>query len=387
MGKQATSFGPHDILVYSNEVIQGAASAQSNLYRTFGNSFHMVFIENVATDLGSNDYFVTHVGGGTNTGDGMWFISNICIASGAEDCYDFDMAERETSAIISEDVKAIANVGSGQPLSGYSDKTGSGSLCYQGGHEGKYIWIVGNICMGWDGSGTTRHTNLGNIRYDQEESHAAGDGKDFMQVSGNVMITDGQTGRYMVIDQYMSHNTFLATSTSSTIQIRDSNEVIPYANQSFDYNLVYANSGNSNELVDWRGADAELSSRDNNWYGDGTGRDISNGDTLSQLQIDGFDLNSDEGDVVGISFPTIATYPNPEDWWDASFQADITPGGAWGGCATTNTPGAKDCSGNDLGWEINSMDSGFCGWAGLPIVAIKLAALGVTGNCIGNWDS
>ena len=94
-----------------------------------------------------------------------------------------------------------------------------------------------------------------------------------------------------------------------------------------------------------------------------------------------FDTNSDEGDVDGIAFPTIGTYPNPEDWWDSSFQGDVTPAGTWGGCATGNTPGAKDCSGNDLGWEINSMDGGFCGWAGLPIVSIKLAALGVGGNC------
>lgn len=379
-GQFDTSFGSNNMLLYRNDG-KGRSNPQSNVFRGFGGSYHMVFVENVATDASANDYFVNHSGGGENIRDGWWYIDNICAASSAEDCFDFDMAEIETESYISKDVKAVANRAVGQPIPGYSEQSGSGSLCFQGGHEGKYIWIVGNTCMGWGG----RAFNIGRL----SDVNPATEGKDFMQVSGNIVVRDSSASsaysRLFVIDQYIYHNTFIQGSSGSPVQIRDTGSVIPYANQSFDYNLVYTTvTGNTSELVDVRSPDSEIISWNNNWYGNGTGRNITNGDTLAQRQASSLDVNSGEGDVAGISLPTTSTYPNPEDWRDAAFLNAITPDAGWAGCNGSNTPGARDCTGNYLGWTLDVMsgapNSG-CGWAGLPIVAVKMTELGITGQC------
>jgi len=371
-----TSFGSHHILVYRNQG-KGPEGVSANVFRSFGASHHMVFVENIATDATGNDYFSAHRDSGAgriNNRDGWWYIDNICLGNGGEDCIDLANAEVDDGfdQYVTLDSKVIANRFLGQGLVGYSTQVGTPAKCNNSGHEGKYYWWVGNICLGWTGS------NQWNFARDP------GTGKDAAQISGNFIIGDVSSNtdmfRNFATNQNIFHNTLIQNGTTGNVSLIDGNS------QKYDYNISVHQQTNTEQIIDTVTADGQITSMNNNWYGLATGKIITDGETLAQRQVStSFDANSDEGAITGFTMPTAATYPNPNTWRDAAFLDDITPSVVWSGCDGANTPGARDCTGNYIGWELNVItgaDNGGCGWDGLPIVPVKLAELGVTGDCV-----
>jgi len=367
-----TSFGAHDILVYRNQAKGPGGGTASNIYRSFADSYHMVFIENVATDADANDYFNAHPdGSGTSNRDGWWYIANICIGTGGEDCIDLAGSNPDlgSDSYTVKDVKVIATRAVGRPLAGYSNLTGRANNCVNTGHFGNFYWWVGNVCMGWQSD------YIWNFGRQTDKGDA--------QISGNVVIGDdgnGYLSRNYAYNQNIYHNTFINGGSSGQVTGFDSN------GQRFDYNVVVAmQSGNNSALVDARTSSGQILSMDHNWYGLATGKTITSGDTLSQRQSGtSFDRNSGEGSIDGFTMPTVGNYPNPNSWKDNSFLSNITPSPTWAGCNGPDTPGAIDCNGNFLGWELQPIagaPNNGCGWAGLPIVAEELALLGITGQC------
>lgn len=366
------SFGSHDMLLYRNQAV-GPESSASNVFRAFGISYHIVFVENIATDATANDYFSIHRDSTANRRsprDGWWLIDNICVGSGGEDCIDLAMANIDDGfdQYISKDAKVIANRFVGQPLSGYSTMTGTAAKCQNSGHYGKYFWWVGNICLGFTSGAQWNFSRLNK--------------KEGAQISGNIIIADTASGdmfRNYGKSQNIYHNTLIHNGATGSVTILDS------AGQKYDYNLTLHNKRNSSQLINTRMSNSQIISFDNNWYGLATGKTVTDGQSLSQRQSStSFDTNSDEGAIAGLTMPRRSTYPNPNDWRDSSFLDDVTPGSGWSGCNSSNTPGALDCTGNYLGWELNPItgaDNGGCGWAGLPIVGVKMTELGITGQC------
>lgn len=370
-----SSFGSHDMLYYRNQARGPTGGSASNIYKAFAESYHMVYVENIATDANTNDYFSAHVAsGGIANHDGWWYIDNICIGSGGEDCIDVMQSESDQgSTHLTLDTKIIANRMVGQPLSGYSTLSGTANNCVNSGHEGRFYWWVGNICLGWEGDWIWSFARQSN----QEKNDA--------HISGNVVLGDASSGNMMRNNarrQNHFHNIFANGSTGVAVQFSGED-------QHFNYNVVIATGSTSGALISTTTQGGLHSNNiltwDNNWYGLSTGKTIYNGENLNQRQSNtSFDQNSNEGSINGFTMPTVSTYPNPNDWRGASFLNDITPSGAWPGCDGADTPGARDCNGNWLGWELNAISgapNGGCGWAGLPIVGVKMTELGITGQC------
>ena len=204
-------------------------------------------------------------------------------------------------------------------------------------------------------------------------------------MSGNMVFADasgGDMARNYAKNQNVHHNTFVGGSSGAAVVMGDSSAA---PNQHFNNNIVIHKSGNSGQLVNTLTPNSQILSMDNNWYGLTTGKTITDGQSLTQRQSStSFDQNSGEGAIAEFTMPTRSAYPNPNSWRDAAFLDDITPSAGWSGCNGSNTPGARSCSGDYLGWELQAISgapNGGCGWAGLPIVGVKIAELGITGQC------
>lgn len=376
--RYSTSFGSHHMLLYRNQGKGPDGGTASNIFISFGISHHMVFVENIATDANTNDYFVAHNDSSAAKNanrDGWWYIDNICVGSGGEDCIDMMNADplQGTDPYITKDVKIVGNRLVGQPLAGYSSLTGTPANCNNSGHYGNYYWWVGNICLGFEGDW------IWNFARQTDKADA--------QISGNIIIGDagnGSMARNNGARQNTFHNTFVnGSATGASIQFRNDD-------QRFDFNLVLHNQSNSSPLVDASTQTSAIMSMNNNWYGMGADKIIVDGQTLSERQgSTQFDQESGVGDVSGFRMPTVTSFPNPNTWRDSAFVSQLTPGAVWAGCNGPRTPGARDCAGNYLGWELNPISgapNNGCGWDGLPIVAAKMAELGITGSCAPKSD-
>lgn len=364
--KLDASSGAHHIVIYDN-VVHGSPEIDeypSNGIRIFAESHHIAVVSNLVYDLGANDCIVVHPSATTNAGDHHWILDNVTIGnSGMEDGIDLAMAEpeKDPDGPISRDIKVVGNQVMMKALSGLSVKTGRGSKCFTAGHEGKYIWVVGNTMGG------AAHIGF-----------KTGEPKEYFQISGNVMFNCGdKAGKLMAEfrprELLTEHNTFIHTSSKRAVLM------IEGANHRFRHNLVIR----SNPDQQWVTSvdQANMSEMDNNWYGYSPDVTLCSVDWDNWVSISGFDGNSGRGDVPGVTAPSESgTEADPRTWNDPDFISHFIPKNNFGGCYGKDTPGAYDCRGNRLGLEIKPMsgleNSGY-GWEGPRLVQEKLEEMGV----------
>lgn len=364
--KLDASSGAHHVLIYSN-VVHGSPEIDeypSNGIRIFAESHHIAVVGNLVYDLGANDCIVVHPSATTNAGDHHWIVDNVTIGnSGMEDGIDLAMSEPEKDAEgpICRDIKVVGNRVMMQAVPDLSLKKGRGSKCFNAGHEGKYIWVVGNTLGG------AKHIGF-----------KAGEVKEHFQVSGNVMFNCGDmAGKVMAElwprDLLTEHNTFVHTSPKRAVL------KIQGARHRFRDNLVIRSEAGNQwvESVDR----ANMSEMDYNWYGYSRDVTLCSMDWDKWVSSSGLDGNSGRGDVPGVTAPSeTGSQADPRTWNEPDFISHFIPKSSFGGCNGKDTPGAYDCEGNRLGLEIKPMaglENGGYGWEGPLLVQEKLEQMGV----------
>lgn len=171
------SNGAHHVIIF-DDVVHGRPELNqwpSNGIRIFGASHHISIVQNTVYDLRANDCIVIHPDGRKiGIRNSFWILDNICIGnSRMEDGIDLAMSEPDggMDSVIGTDVKVVCNRVQMKALKGHSARDGRGSKCLNAGHDGKYIWIIGNLMGG------SQHIGM-----------KLGSDKQYVQVSGNVMF-------------------------------------------------------------------------------------------------------------------------------------------------------------------------------------------------------
>lgn len=364
--KLDASSGAHHIVIY-DDVVHGSPEIDeypSNGIRIFAESHHIAVVSNLVYDLGANDCIVIHPNAATNAGDNHWILDNVTIGnSGMEDGIDLAMSEpkKDPNGPISRDIKVVGNRVMMRALPGLSVRKGRGSKCFSAGHEGKYIWVVGNTMGG------AAHVGF-----------KTGEIKEYFQISSNVMFNCGdEAGKVMAElrprELLTEHNTFLHTSSRRSVLM------IQGINHCFRYNLVIRSQADNQWVTSVD--EANISEMDNNWYGYSPDVTLCSIDWDTWVGTSSFDGNSGRGDVPGVTAPSESgSEADPRTWNDPDFTSHFIPESNFGGCDGRDTPGAYDCRGNRLGLEIKPMsdleNSGY-GWEGPPLVQEKLEEMGV----------
>lgn len=367
------------ITIYNN-VVHGSTKVDyypSNAVMAWGGSSHIAMVSNFVYDLGANDALVVH---GSEQGDAkghVWIIDNVAIGnSGMEDGVDLAMS-RSGSATPCIDVKVVGNRVQMEAVPGISARTGKGGMMLNGGHGGKYIWIVGNTMGNSAGQGLK----------------IAGT-KDYVFYSGNVFFSAGNTNNKNSVELYnegsnnwFTHNTVITTTVRNNVSILEGAKEVTH-------NLLFRTT-NSSYISD---PDSGNSIIDFNWYGNPTGKNFGgksfvdrnapdfdenfNGKSFADWKALGYDLNSNCGMADGITVPAGTTFNcNPFNWQSAEFLAHFIPNNTFQACKGNDTPGAFDCEGNRLGLVIPPMEgleNDGLGWEGPELVRLKLEELGVT---------
>jgi hypothetical protein len=367
------------ITIYNN-VVHGSSKLNyypSNAVMAWGGSSHIAMVSNFVYDLSANDGLVVH---GSAEGDPkghVWIIDNVVIGnSGMEDGVDLAMCHSGT-ANPAIDMKVVGNRVQMEAVPGISTRTGKGGMLLNGGHGGKYIWIVGNI--------------MGNS--DSQGVKIAGD-KDYVFYSGNVFFCAGNQGNKNSVELYNSgsnnwfeHNTVVTTTVRTNVAIMEGAKELTH-------NLFFRTNDSSYISV----PDANHSIVNFNWYGNATGRSFggkpfvdltvpgnnenSNVKSFAGWKALGYDINSNCGTVNGIKVPENSDFNrNPFNWQSSEFLSHFIPSGTFQGCNGNDTPGAFDCNGKKLGLKIlpmEGLENNGLGWEGPAIVRLKLKELGVT---------
>ncbi len=361
------SSGAHHVVIFDN-VVHGSPELDewpSNGIRVFGVSHHISIVQNLVYDLRANDCIVIHPDGRkVGVRDSFWIVDNICIGnSRMEDGIDLAMSEPEhdTDSVIGTDVKVVRNRIQMKALAGLSARTGRGSKCFNAGHEGKYIWVVGNVMGG------SQHIGM-----------KIGADKEYVQVSGNVMFNCANNNAKVTYEPHCKelwteHNTFIHTMENrAPVKISG-------INHSFTHNLMIRAhpEGNWAEVL----PDFTITEMDYNWYGHSQSSKIAGKSWEDWQESSGSDVHSRTGDVPGISAPEENPFnDDPHNWRDPAFFKHFIPNTDWAGDRGVDTPGAFDSDGNWLGLVIKPLpgleNQGY-GWAGPPLVRLKLKELGV----------
>lgn len=347
------------ITIYNN-VVHGSAKVNyypSNAVMAWGGSSHIAMVSNFVYDLSANDGLVVH---GSAEGDPkghVWIVDNVVIGnSGMEDGIDLAMSETGSSSPCI-DVKVIGNRVQMEAVPGISTKTGKGGMLINGGHGGKYIWIVGNT-MGNSGN---QGVNMGGE-------------KDYVFYSGNVIFSAGNKNTKNSIELYntgshnwFEHNTVLTTTNRNSVSIMNGGKEVTH-NLFFRTDPSVYLSANSTSKINF------------NWYGNQIGNFFSY-KSFADWQALGHDINSNNGLADGIMVPVNTTFnSNPFNWKSSEFLSHFIPGNAFPACKGNDTPGAFDCSGKRLGLVIpplEGLENDGLGWEGPQLVKLKLEELAV----------
>lgn len=365
--KMDASGGAHHVVIFDN-VVHGSPELDewpSNGIRVFGASHHIAIVQNLVYDLRANDCIVIHPDGRkVGVRDSFWIVDNICIGnSRMEDGIDLAMSEPEygTDPVIGTDIKVVCNRVQMKALAGVSARSGRGSKCFNAGHEGKYIWVVGNVMGG------SQHIGM-----------KIGADKQYVQVSGNVMFNCANNNAKVTYEAHCKelwteHNTFIHTMENrAPVKISG-------ANHRFARNLMIRAhpEGNCAEIL----PEATITEMDYNWYGYSQDPKIGGKFWEEWQNSSGFDVHSWTGDVPGISAPVENPFnDDPHNWRNPEFFRHFIPNSAWAGNKGTDTPGAFNSDGDWLGLVIKPLpglgNQGY-GWDGPPLVRLKLKELGV----------
>jgi len=365
--KLDASAGAYHVVIYDN-VVHGSPEINeypSNGIRIFAESHHIAVVSNLVYDLGANDCIVVHPSATTNAADHHWILDNITIGnSGMEDGIDLAMSEpeKDPDGPVGRDIKVVGNRIMMQALPGLSVKTGRGSKCFSAGHEGKYIWVVGNTMGG------AAHIGF-----------KTGELKEYFQISGNVMFNCGErAGKLMAElrprELLTEHNTFIHTSSKRAVLL------LQGRNHRFHHNLVIRSQPDNQWATS---VDTEnLAEMDHNWYGHSSDVIINSMDWNTWVKSSGLDQRSGRGKVPGVTAPSESgSDADPKTWNSPGFIRHFIPQPHFGGCDGEATPGAFDCQGTRLGLEIKPMqgleNNGY-GWEGPLLVQAKLKKIGVT---------
>ncbi len=367
------------ITIYNN-VVHGSSKLNyypSNAVMAWGGSSYIAMVSNLVYDLSANDGLVVHGSAEGEPKGHVWIIDNVAIGnSGMEDGVDLAMSA-SGSATPCIDVKVVGNSVQMEAVSGISTRTGKGGMMLNGGHGGKYIWIVGNTMGNSAGQGVK----------------ISGD-KDYVFYSGNVFFCAGNTGNKNSVELYNSgsnnwfrHNTVITTTIRNSIAISE-------AAKEVTYNLFFRNTDSSYISV----PDSDHSLIDFNWYETPIGKNFggksfvdlnavpydknSSGKSFADWNALGYDKNSKTGKAEGITVPANTTFnSNPFNWQSTEFLSHFIPKSTFQGCKGNETPGAFDCTGKRLGLVIPPMEgleNNGLGWEGPAIVRLKLMEMGVT---------
>jgi hypothetical protein len=361
------SNGAHHVVIFNN-VVHGSPELDqwpSNGIRVFGVSHHITIIQNLVYDLRANDCIVIHPDGRKiGVRNSFWILDNVCIGnSRMEDGIDLAMSEPDggTDAVIGTDVKVVCNRVQMKALDGLSARSGRGGKCLNAGHEGKYIWIVGNLMGG------SQHIGM-----------KLGADKQYMQVIGNVMFNCANNNAKVTCELHCKelqteHNTFIHTMENrAPVKISG-------VNHRFVRNLMIRvhPEGNGAEVL----PDSDITEMDSNWYGHSQRPKVAGKSWEEWQKSSGWDIHSLIGVVPGISPPEENSFnDDPRNWRDPEFIEHFVPNPPWMVNQDSAAPGAFDADGNWLGLEIKPLpgleNQGY-GWAGPPIVHLRLKELGV----------
>jgi len=349
------------ITIYNN-VVHGSAKVNyypSNAVMAWGGSSHIAMISNFVYDVGANDALLVH---GSEEGDPkghVWIIDNVAIGnSGMEDGVDLAMSNSgsPTPAI---DVKVVGNRVQMEAVPGISNRTGKGGMLINGGHGGKYIWIVGNT-MGNSGSVGVK---------------IAGD-KDYVYFSGNLFFCAGNQGNKNSVElsntgshNWFEHNTVLNTNNRNSI-------AISFGHKKVTHNLFFRTDNSVYNSV----LEIDSVKFNYNWYGNVIGNYFAY-KSFANWQALGYDINSMNGAANGITVPENSDFNNnPFNWQSSEFLSHFIPNSSFQACNGKDTPGAFDCSGKRLGLVIpplEGLENGGIGWEGPELIRLKLEELGV----------
>ena len=309
---------------------------------------HTTTVDNRVWDVHANDGVSIH---DTNWGDAPrpvgahhWVIDNIFPGNYHEDAIDF-ATEPIGTFPAGEDVKIIGNRITGAKLAGVVV-----------GHEGRYVWIIGNTISncGQRGSGAIASTGRQAL------------------ISGNILFNNVRPVLLGTRGLWFHSNTLIQSENAGMridSAMRDAVIV---------RNLVYPLVSHAVVLKS-EPPDSLLKRMDYNWFGYPSGQSASQfrvGDPafhLNRWQAEfGVDANSLSGPPEGIDAPT-ASFNPPEAMEGDEFWGHFVPAAGWAGCDTAEgVIGAMDCKGNRQGLEILPFagyeeNEGY-GWAGPEIV-------------------
>ncbi len=354
-----TALGKY-ITIYNN-VVHGSAKINyypSNAVMAWGGSSHIAMVSNIVYDLRANDALVVH---GSEQGDAkghVWIIDNVAIGnSGMEDGVDLAMS-RSGSATPAIDIKVVGNRVQMEAVPGISTLTGKGQMLVNGGHGGKYIWIVGNTMGNSAGQGVK----------------IAGT-KDYVFYSGNVIFNAGKKNNKNSVELYnLGNNNWFSNNTVVTTNKR-SNVAFQNGAKEVTHNLFFRTTDSS--YIHFHSPDSSYI--DYNWYN--VSGPYFNDISFADWNALGYDKNSNCGVADGITVPENTTFNrNPFNWQSSEFLSHFIPSSTFQGCNGNDTPGAFDCTGKRLGLVIPPMEgleNDGLGWEGPELVRLKLEELGV----------
>ncbi|MCP4782663.1 MAG: hypothetical protein GY903_27170 [Fuerstiella sp.] len=309
---------------------------------------HTATVDNRVWDIHANDGVSIHdVNWGEDprpVGSHHWVIDNMFPGNYHEDAIDF--ATNQIGAFpAGEDVKIMGNRITGAKLAGVVS-----------GHDGRHVWIIGNIISqcGQRGAGAIQST-----------------GRRAM-ISGNILFNNVRPVSLGTRGLRFRNNTLIQSEgvglrISSTM--RDGVIVC---------NLVYPLVTHAVVLTGDQPGNL-LQKMDYNWFG------YPGGQAASRFRVDttnlhldkwqaqfGFDANSFSGPLEGVDAPAAAFDP-PDAQQGDEFWNHFIPTAGWAGCDTADgVIGAMDCDGNRQGLEIlpfaDYEENDGYGWAGPVIV-------------------
>ncbi len=353
----------HHSIIY-NCIAAGAAGYHvGNGIASIGDCHHTTLIGNLIYDVDNNDAIVLH---GRNwatppddVGSHHWIVDNISIANqGMEDGIDIAMGDFASKGLPLEgDIKIIANRVQMVAVPGLSEKTGRGALGIAIGKEGEYHWVIGNTVSGG-------RSNAFALFPDQEN----------FQASGNIVFKGNETEAVLLFGGNINfeYNT-VYTYNSLNIPIKIESNTL-----SFTKNLILRPDGGY--WLQKRIAPLEM---DYNWWGH-SNLPIIDGKSLTEWQtVTGYDLNSDAGEVSGVTPPLADAYNHdPRNWNDQTFLDQFIPSPEFAGLEGI-IPGAYDTKGQRQGmvilpFEDSDLANGGLGWEGPLIVQQRLKELGIS---------
>jgi hypothetical protein len=202
--------------------------------------------------------------------------------------------------------------------------------------------------------------------------------KQYVQVSGNVMFNCANNNKKVMCELHCKelqteHNTFIHTMENrAPVKIAG-------VNHRFVRNLMIRvhPEGNWAEVL----PDSDIAEMDSNWYGHSQSPKVAGKSWEEWQKSSGWDIHSLIGVVPGISPPEENSFnDDPRNWRDPEFISHFAPNSSWVRNKGSDTPGAFDADGNWLGLEIKplpGLENRGYGWAGPPIVHLRLEELGV----------